>query len=93
MLKHLLNFLLSSFKSRQILTLENMPLRHQLEVRMLIRQMSQENRLWGAPRIQAFPFDTAPRFLIRNRDVIYGQCGMDTGLNCCEDICAVHNIG
>jgi len=120
MLKHLLNFLLSSFKTRQSLVLENLALRHQLnvhqrnakrprlkpndralwallsrflpdwrqhltivqpdtvirwhragwrlywrwkskpgpgrpkvplEVRALIRQMSLENRLWGAPRI------------------------------------------
>jgi len=237
MLKHMLNFLVFSFKSRQSLVLENLALRHQLdvlqrnakrpqlkpndralwamisrclpswrqhltivqpdtvvrwhragwrlywrwkskpgpgrpkiqlEVRALIRQMSLENRLWGAPHIhgellklgydvcqasiakymvkptgpssqtwhtfirnhmnqivaidfftvhtatfktlyvflalsldrrkiihfnvtanpnsdwaslqliQAFPFDTAPRFLIRDRDGIYGQKVINT---------------
>ena len=28
--------------------------------------------------LQAFPFDTAPRFLIRDRDGIYGQKVVDT---------------
>src|SRR6266436_5437051 len=69
------------------------------ELRELIRRMSVENPLWGAPRIhggrrdlvwinvtanptaewvarqvtEAFPWDEAPRYLIRDRDRIYGS--------------------
>jgi hypothetical protein len=80
------------------------------ELRELIRRMSKENQLWGAPRIhgellklgfeiaestvsklwfavtrhptaewlaqqivEAFPWDTAPRYLIRDNDGAYGQ--------------------
>jgi putative transposase len=70
------------------------------EVRDLIRQMNIANPLWGAPRIhgellklgiqisqatvatagwlarqvtEAFPWDTAPRYLLRDRDASYGQ--------------------
>src|SRR5215813_9622211 len=55
----------------------------QIELRALIRQMSMENPLWGAPRIhgellklgfvtEAFPWNEAPRYMIRDRDCIYG---------------------
>jgi len=77
----------------------------QTELRVLIRQMSMENPLWGAPRIhgellrlgfqvaqssvtkymakprgvwvarqitEAFPWYEAPRYMIRDRDCIYG---------------------
>src|SRR5258708_1705522 len=77
----------------------------QTELRVLIRQMSMENPLWGAPRIhgellrlgfqvaqssvakymakprgvwvarqitEAFPWNEAPRYMIRDRDCIYG---------------------
>jgi transposase InsO family protein len=77
------------------------------ELRDLIRRMSEENALWGAPRIhgellklgfkvaestvsfavirnptaewlaqqivQAFPWDTAPTYLVRDNDGAYGQ--------------------
>jgi hypothetical protein len=70
------------------------------EVQALIRRLSLENPLWGAPRIhgellklgyevadatvgastwsnllarQVIPFETAPRYLIRDADGIYGE--------------------
>jgi putative transposase len=75
------------------------------ELRQLIRRMSRENPLWGAPKIhgellklgievsestvskylvrlkewtaqqlrEAFPWDTAPRLLLRDRDRIFGH--------------------
>jgi hypothetical protein len=59
-----------------------------LEIRRLIREMSIANPLWGAPRIhgdlicdrhriarqitEAFPWDGAPGYMIRDRDRIYG---------------------
>ena len=135
MLKHMLNFLLSSLKSRQTLVLENIALRHQLDVLQRNakrpRLKPNDRALWALlspflpnwrqhltivqpdtdlhtamfkmlyvflilsldrrkiiyfnitknptadwtslQLIQAFPFDTAPRFLIRDRDGIYGQ--------------------
>jgi hypothetical protein len=46
------------------------------EIRDLIRRMSKANPLWGAPlsgqMIEAFPWDTAPRYLLRDRDKSYG---------------------
>jgi putative transposase len=135
MLKHFLNFLVFSFKSRQSLVLENHALRHQLDVlqrnaklprlepsaqtwQTFIRNhmsemvaidfftvhtatfktlfvfltLSLDRRKilhfnvttnptadWTSLQlIQAFPFDTAPRFLIRDRDGIYGQHVIDT---------------
>ncbi|RKX28095.1 MAG: hypothetical protein DRP71_17720 [Verrucomicrobia bacterium] len=64
MLNLILQFLLSVFRTRQALILENAALRHQIdvlqrnsgrprvsrEIRELIRQMSQANPLWGARR-------------------------------------------
>jgi transposase InsO family protein len=38
------------------------------EVSQLIRKMAEANPLW----LEAFPEDTAPRFLLRDRDKIYG---------------------
>ncbi len=50
--------------------------------------MCRENPTWGAPRVlselallghnvEAFPFDQQPRFLLRDRDGIYGECFRD----------------
>ncbi len=37
--------------------------------------MWEANPTWGAPKIvEAFPFDTAPSYLIRDGDGIYGDC-------------------
>jgi len=51
------------------------------EIRDRIRQMSQENPTWGAPRIQSelkllgfeIADSTVPKYLIRDRDGIYGN--------------------
>ncbi|MCP4603341.1 MAG: transposase [Proteobacteria bacterium] len=44
------------------------------ELRRLIRQMAIENRTWGVPQIHnAFPHGKVPRFLLRDRDSIYGS--------------------
>jgi hypothetical protein len=43
------------------------------ELRTLIGEMSRANPLWGAPQItEAYPWDHAPRYLIRDRDTSYG---------------------
>lgn len=49
-------------------------------LRKLIREIQATNIGWGAPRIhgelqlvEAFPFDSAPRYLQLDRDAIYGE--------------------
>jgi len=52
------------------------------EIRALIPKMSAANVVWGSPRtaqwtgqqiVEAFPWDTVPKYLLRDRDAIYGS--------------------
>ena len=73
--------LLLAFRTRHSLVLENLALRHQIVVLAHDRRRvvhlnvtDSPTAKWTAQQIvEAFPWDTAPRYLLRDRDGIYGH--------------------
>ena len=63
--RSLLGALRSILRTHRALALENLALRQQLSV---LKRMTQRR----ARLVEAFPEDTAPRYLLRDRDGIYG---------------------
>ena len=89
MLLLILRAILSGLSSHHILVLENLALRHQLDVFVALshdRRRVLHFNATDSPTahstamqiVQAFPFDTAPWLLIRDRDKTYGEKVVDT---------------
>ena len=72
----LFSFLKSGFRNRTELALENLALRQQLAIlkREHFNVTEHPTARWTAEQmIQAFPDGTEPKYLLRDRDSIYGE--------------------